>query len=617
MTLDGVPSKASIDLLELSTLALPGLVSRRLGDICTELDIPLDDPHRALADATATGAAIRKLIDGVDVDDPSWQLAIACLVLGEHPLARLLPAVTHFPDLTTALQPAPDELCSPGEGRSWTSAVEAGVLGLRSLEDRPGYRKRNSQREMAEAVGRVQDNGGGLAVEAPTGTGKSLAYLLPSAGRAAEGKPVVVATATKVLQQQLRDDALRLRSDGLLPAPFRQIQGVSNYICTRAVAESLEDPPDDRSSWLALAVAVRGLNATPTGTWNDVTDGVLQRRDARYRLLRNTLRTDADGCERRQCPWVDQCPLFARLSGLDRDPGVLSVNHALVAAWIAQASSDNEEGDPDRPLRSPTDVLSKGGADLVFDEAHDLEDTLTSAWTETLSEYSLAGLISSLGSRRGPIRLAQQAARRLKIADGDLTALADLRAAQRDLRSASDKLGGAVDTYVHEYGGSGTEAVLQRGIADRRPEFHPIRSAAFDLRVAIRAVRRSALGLVDQLKQAVSEEGPTPRPIAAALSRLFAVLRQLESPLDLIESLRDLPDSHLWLHRLRVDRQDGEENGPWFYERLPIHIAGRFSRDVVGPAHSVVLTSATLARRRLVHISLPAARHHDRARQRS
>lgn len=588
------PKKTTVDLLELSTLVMPGLVSRRLGDICNELDIALEDPHRALADATATAAAIRELLNRVDVDDPSWQLTIGCLILGGHPLAGLLPAVTQLPDLAAALVPAADELCTAGEGRSWTSAVESGVLGLRSLEDQPGYRKRNSQREMAEAVGATQDRGGGLAVEAPTGTGKSLAYLLPSAGRAASGKPVVVATATKVLQQQLREDALRLRADGLLSVPFRQLQGVSNYICTRAVAESLEDPPNDQSSWLALAVAVRGLHTTSSGTWNDVTDGVLQRRDPRYRLLRNTLRTDANGCERLQCPWVDQCPLFARLKGLDRDPGVLSVNHALVAAWIAQAAGDTEESKPGSPLRSPTDVLSRGGADLVFDEAHDLEDTLTTAWTESLSEYSLAGLVASLNARRGPIRLAQRAARQLSIDSEELTALGDLRGSQAELHKASEDLGETVATYVHEYGGSGAEAVLQRGIADRRPEFHPIRSASFELGVAIKAVRRSALGLVSQLKDAVHDHEPQPKAVSAALSRLFAVLRELESPLELIESLRELPDTHLWLHRLRVDRQDGGANGPWFYERLPIHIAGRFSRDVVGPAHSVVLTSATL-----------------------
>ena len=593
--IDWTPPEHIIDLIELSTLALPGLSSRNLGAICKALDVPLTDAHRALADATATASAIATLIASIDPDESSWRLAAACLNAGHHPLVRLLPPMQPLEQIGDGLIPADDPLCSPGEGRAWRSALDAAALGLKELESQPGYRKREPQREMGEAVARVQDDGGGLAVEAPTGTGKSLAYLLPAAGRAAAGRPVVLATATKVLQQQLREDAVRLRERGLLPTPFRQVQGVANYICTRELADSLEDPGDDRAGWMALAIAVRGLAVTPTGTWNDVNDTALLLRDPRYRLVRNTLRTDSSGCERRQCPWADQCPLFHRLTGLDANPGILSVNHALVATWISSASGEEPDGDPAKPLRAPADIISRGNADLVFDEAHDLEDTFTAAWTETLSEFTLSGLDASLGARRGPLRLARAAARALDLANDDLPALGAFVDARKALRAAGETLGVAVRTYVHEYAGSGSDAVLQPGIADRRPEFRSeVRPAAFSLRLALRSLLTSTSQLIDALKGAAEAKDASPRALGAALSRLFALVRQLEGPLELCESLRELPEAHLWVHRLSVDHHDDDTVGPWTYDRLPIHIAERFAREVVGPAHSVVLTSATL-----------------------
>src|SRR5205085_10474846 len=137
-------------------------------------------------------------------------------------------------------------------------------------------RPRPSQVEMSDAVLRQLREGGRLAVEAPTGTGKSLAYLLPAIAAASEGRPVVVATATKVLQQQLRHDAQQLAAEGILSVPFRQIQGVSNYVCPRELVSAFAEPSLQSADWIALAVAIRTLAATDTGTWTEANDWMLR-----------------------------------------------------------------------------------------------------------------------------------------------------------------------------------------------------------------------------------------------------------------------------------------------------------------------------------------------------
>src|ERR1700689_4956132 len=97
--------------------------------------------------------------------------------------------------------------------------------------------QRPEQQEMCRAVAEAMATGTHLVVQAGTGTGKSLAYLVPAA---LSGKKVVVATATKALQDQLAEKDLPLVDDGLglsAPLDYAVLKGRSNYICRQRVAE--------------------------------------------------------------------------------------------------------------------------------------------------------------------------------------------------------------------------------------------------------------------------------------------------------------------------------------------------------------------------------------------
>ena len=95
--------------------------------------------------------------------------------------------------------------------------------------------QRPEQQEMCRAVGEAMVVGTHLVVQAGTGTGKSLAYLVPAV---LSGKKVVVATATKALQDQLAEKDLPLIASGLdLPFTYAVLKGRSNYICRQRVNE--------------------------------------------------------------------------------------------------------------------------------------------------------------------------------------------------------------------------------------------------------------------------------------------------------------------------------------------------------------------------------------------
>ena len=115
-----------------------------------------------------------------------------------------------------------------------------------------GGSERSGQIEMAAAVARAFDTGEHLAVQAGTGTGKSLAYLVPAIARAVDtDEPVVVSTATIALQRQLVDRDLPRLADSLadtLPrAPqFALLKGRGNYLCLNKIHNGSVTEPDDR-----------------------------------------------------------------------------------------------------------------------------------------------------------------------------------------------------------------------------------------------------------------------------------------------------------------------------------------------------------------------------------
>src|SRR5437667_10119230 len=103
----------------------------------------------------------------------------------------------------------------------------------------PAYEPRPSQLAMAEQVERALAHGRALVVEAGTGTGKTLAYLLPAAR---SGMKVVVSTATKTLQEQLADKDVPLLRELGVDAKVAFLKGRQNYLCLERFQQFLRQP---------------------------------------------------------------------------------------------------------------------------------------------------------------------------------------------------------------------------------------------------------------------------------------------------------------------------------------------------------------------------------------
>ena len=253
---------------------------------------------------------------------------------------------------------------------------------LATAVDALGGTQRPGQVQMAEAVAHAFATGEHLAVQAGTGTGKSLAYLVPAIARAlTEESPVVVSTATIALQRQLVDRDLPRLVDALaaeLPRRprFALLKGRRNYLCLNKVhngaTDDSADVPQDElftapSSALGRDVArlTKWASSTESGDRDELSPGVPERSWSQVSVSAR----ECLGMAR--CPYGTDC--FAEKARAEAGRAdVVVTNHALLAIdAIAEAA-----------------VLPEHHL-LIVDEAHELTDRVTSAATAELTPAPL------------------------------------------------------------------------------------------------------------------------------------------------------------------------------------------------------------------------------------
>ncbi|WP_319458156.1 MULTISPECIES: ATP-dependent DNA helicase [unclassified Mycobacterium] len=264
-----------------------------------------------------------------------------------------------------------------------------------------GGTERAGQVEMARAVEHAFDTGEHLAVQAGTGTGKSLAYLVPAIARAITShQPVVVSTATIALQRQLVDRDLPRLADALTPElsrrpDFALLKGRGNYLCLNKIHNDAASEPDDTSQeelFDAVATTALGRDVqrltewasdTETGDRDELTPGVPDRSWGQVSVSAR----ECVGATR--CPYGTDC--FAEKA---RDKAghadIVVTNHALLAI---DAISD-------------VNVLPEHEL-LIVDEAHELVDRVTSVATGELSATGL-GVAHRRAARLVEPELAQR-----------------------------------------------------------------------------------------------------------------------------------------------------------------------------------------------------------------
>jgi len=249
-----------------------------------------------------------------------------------------------------------------------------------------GYESRPGQAQMALDVTRAFNNGKVACLEAGTGVGKSMAYLVPSLLWALGNKErVVISTNTINLQEQLIGKDIPLLGRAT-KAPFKAalVKGRGNYLCMRKLAIALTEgefmfEPGEKAG----IEAIRGwADKTKEGSLSDLNFVPGDE-------LWDKLHSESDTCTRVNCPYFTRCFFFrARREAAAAD--LLVVNHHILLADIALRS---EPGSPD------TGILP-GYSRLIVDEGHNLEDGATSYFGSRVSRLGLLKTLGRLHSRR-------------------------------------------------------------------------------------------------------------------------------------------------------------------------------------------------------------------------
>jgi ATP-dependent DNA helicase DinG len=233
-----------------------------------------------------------------------------------------------------------------------------------------GGDRRFGQDQMAEAVERAFDTGEHLLVQAGTGTGKSLAYLVPAVRHAAAGHRIVITTATLALQRQLLTNDLPAVMTTLTEydTSFALLKGWQNYVCRHRLDGGY---PDEEETLDLEVVAPTPLGrhiqrvrtwalTSDTGDRDELTPGVP---DRAWRQVS----VSALECLGNRCPFIDECfPNRARAAAHSAD--IVVTNHAMLAV----AATGSPGALPEHDV-------------VVIDEGHELAARVTAQATVTLS----------------------------------------------------------------------------------------------------------------------------------------------------------------------------------------------------------------------------------------
>ncbi len=606
-----MPAGPVLDTLDLARILWPRARSHRLSEACRLAEVALAEAHRAGDDALATALlffAQQQRLQELDLE--SLERMAALLPAAVSPLgamiaealgarvrrlegpARRRPVATWAQRLASA---APARQHPRPLDRDDLRAVflPGGALS-RSME---AYEHRHGQLKMMDAVADALADGHHLLVEAGTGTGKSLAYLIPAIAWALEtGRRVVVSTHTINLQEQLWEKDLPLvrQATGL---DFRAalLKGKGNYLCLRKWEGLVENPeplgPAERLFHVRL---LNWLAETETGDRSEL--NLFGPQEDLWRAVS----AEHESCTAANCPRHAHCFMVGARAAAE-SAHLVVVNHSLLFS----------------DLQSGGRVLPEYHA-LVVDEAHHLQDVASRHLGKQVSVWEVRRWVSGLGwgargraagGRRAPGPLAlwrqrlqgvaraglpardQEAADRcLALVDAALAQLDDVDAALEELIAP---VAGLAMAWSRDAEGGGESLTLRL-----RPEH-----AAAPEWEAVAAARDNAAGRLLRLAGRLADLGAVVedwdgagalglRRVTDDAAGLAALAREHgEAMSDLLDpgEPEAEPATVRWVE---VAVREGWSNATLC--SAPIHVGDTLRRQLWERLGTAILTSATL-----------------------
>jgi ATP-dependent DNA helicase DinG len=584
------------DTYEIASVMLPMAGRYNLGALGQALGILLPATHRALDDARVTFAVYRSLYE-MGMELPVQLLAeIARLAEGIdwtgygffYDLLRSRSKETisarqvrqgyagpifdgyntrELSTLTPNSEPValdPDEVAS---------ALELGGIFSRYF---PNYEYRPQQIEMLREVTRALSENRHLFVEAGTGTGKSMAYLLPSALWALKnGHRVVISTNTINLQDQLiNKDIPDLRAAMGINLSAAVMKGRSNYLCPRRLENMRRRGPENADEMRVLAKVLVWLQSTTTGDRNEINlNGPIERE------VWTRLSAEDEGCTNENClKRGGICP-FYRAKQAALAAHILVVNHALLLADVATGNR----------------VLPEYNY-LIIDEAHHLEEATTNALSFKITQSMVERSVRELGGPNSGVLGKLLAYLEGSVPPSDFAAVDQLIQQATDeafhFQTSAQGFFRTLDQFLFEQRGGnaiGMYAHQERILPATRtqPAWSDVEIAWEESEASLEPLIKNIAKLMEalgELKENLPEEEED--DLVSSLSNVYRRLSEMQNNINgmVFEPRADII---YWVEVLPTGKQMS-------LNAAPLHIGPLMQKYLWNEKSSVILTSATL-----------------------
>jgi ATP-dependent DNA helicase DinG len=460
-----------------------------------------------------------------------------------------------------------------------TSAIDAD-LGPHGPIARllPKYEDRPAQRELATKIAQLYNDGGVGLLEAGTGIGKSLGYLIPALRwAAANNERTVVSTNTINLQEQLvgKDLPFLARALSDQPVRFALLKGWRNYLCRLRLEQAV-------STGTALFEESLGNELAALAAWAErTTDGSLSDMPAPPRSeVWDEVSAEPDLCTRARCQFYDKCFLFAaRRKAAQAD--VIVVNHHLLMSDVAVRRISQNWDDA---------AVLPAYARLVVDEGHHMEDAAAAHLGATVTRRSLQRLFARLDRTGKGILPALMA----KLAEGkDLLSAASLDLAATKLSpsvlAARDRANLVFDLLSTLLDESGVPVLRLTDEFDSHRIWRAGLDMALEELLAEIELLHEGLRVV---RERLEVDEARAEAVAPLLNELRGIARRLQSAGDALRrTLKPNDDAAAAVRWIEVR---GKERN-LAVTSVPLDLAPVLREDLFRRVKTAVVTSATLA----------------------
>lgn len=585
-----------LDTMDFLKIMFPSLTSYQLSLVSSEFGVQHDRPHQADSDALATALIFLKCLEEVaslplltlqrlsdlfasEDSDLGWFWDAMVRDKEREPVLGTDDGHNYYRQLAlkvedwTEIKPArDDEQLNPLKNVSFEEFLEQVTERLQAIL--PQYEQREAQSMMQNEVMTALDEDKHLLVEAGTGTGKSLGYLLPAIYHSIKNEEkVMVSTHTINLQEQLRARDIPLLTE-VVPVPFRAaiFKGRQHYLCLRKFEQKVNrsDYSSPKDEVMTSAQMIVWLTQTETGD------------DEELNLSRggdywDTVASESDSCLGRSCPWFRKC-YYHRAKHEAGVADVVITNHSKLFTDVKAGHQ-----------------LLPAYERLVIDEAHHLEEVAGKHLGMQMKYFTVVHTLTRLfkDSKTGQLSNlrnqlqnsgAEKTSEWISTIDGLYPSLIDVK-------ESWDKLSELMFTLMPERSdaapGDAGQFVL-RLLPGRKPKDWDMLSALENqIYVTASDVIRKGERLITEIKDEQDDYGSD--SLITDISGLFKDLAAERDNLRMFMKLDD-EDTVYWI----------EGNGTYRSRSIqiyavPVDVSAQLKEYFFDKKKSIVMTSATLS----------------------